>query len=176
MTDTTTLLILAAAIVVAMLAVLLILRGRRQRVSLGETAAKPLMRNGMSPTLARSLVPAAPEGHGVADEAIAAVENVIGEIIGIDAHHDRSLDTQPAPADELTLLKGLGPKAAAQLNTLGITRFDQLAALSPVQAETLDNAMGAFKGRVARDKWVEQARLLSTGDRAGFEAAFGKLG
>lgn len=175
MTDTPTLLILAG-VVLALLAVLLILRNRRQRVSLAETAPKPLMRDGLSPTLARMPIAVAPaEGHGVADEAVAAVENVLGEIIGIDAHHDRALDAAPAPADELTLLKGLGPKAAAQLNALGITRFDQLAALSPVQADTLDNAMGAFKGRVARDKWVEQARLLATGDRAGFEAAFGKL-
>ena len=27
-----------------------------------------------------------------------------------------------------------------------------------------------------RDRWIEQAKLLSAGDRAGYEAAFGKLG
>ena len=36
--------------------------------------------------------------------------------------------------------------------------------------------MGAFKGRITRDRWVEQARYLAAGDIAGFEVTFGKLG
>jgi predicted flap endonuclease-1-like 5' DNA nuclease len=40
----------------------------------------------------------------------------------------------------------------------------------------IDARMGNFKGRIARDKWVEQASHLASGDRAGFEAKFGKLG
>ena len=35
--------------------------------------------------------------------------------------------------------------------------------------------MGPFTGRMARDRWIEQARLLSAGDQAGFEAKFGRL-
>lgn len=76
----------------------------------------------------------------------------------------------------LTMLKGLGPKAAAQLQALGIDRIDQLAALSPTEAAALDARMGSFTGRLSRDRWIEQARLVSAGDIAGFEAAFGKLG
>ncbi len=76
----------------------------------------------------------------------------------------------------LTQLKGLGPRAAAQLASLGIDRIDQLAALTPAEVNTLDAQMGALAGRIARDRWIEQAKLLSAGDKAGFEAAFGKLG
>ena len=76
----------------------------------------------------------------------------------------------------LTLLKGLGPKAAARLAELGIASVDQLAALSPGQIADIDAQMGSFAGRISRDRWIEQARLLATGDIAGFEAAFGKLG
>jgi predicted flap endonuclease-1-like 5' DNA nuclease len=36
--------------------------------------------------------------------------------------------------------------------------------------------MGAFKGRIAKDRWIEQAKLLSKGDTAAFEAEFGALG
>jgi predicted flap endonuclease-1-like 5' DNA nuclease len=36
--------------------------------------------------------------------------------------------------------------------------------------------MGAFQGRIARDRWIEQARYLAADDVAGFEAVFGKLG
>lgn len=81
----------------------------------------------------------------------------------------------PAAAD-LTQLKGLGPKLAATLAELGFTRIEQIAALSPEQASALDAQLGAFQGRMARDRWIEQAILLSAGDRAAYEAAFGKLG
>ncbi|WP_242138648.1 helix-hairpin-helix domain-containing protein [Sphingomonas sp. TREG-RG-20F-R18-01] len=76
----------------------------------------------------------------------------------------------------LTQIKGLGPKLAATLAEQGITRVDQIAALSPSDAEALDAKLGAFRGRMTRDRWIEQAKLLSAGDRAGYEAQFGKLG
>jgi predicted flap endonuclease-1-like 5' DNA nuclease len=80
------------------------------------------------------------------------------------------------PADELTRMKGVGPKVAALLNGLGVTRFDQIAAWSDADVARVDAQLGAFKGRIARDQWVEQARLLAAGDTAGYEAKFGKLG
>jgi predicted flap endonuclease-1-like 5' DNA nuclease len=112
------------------------------------------------------------EGNGLGDEMAAAVQDVAGAFLNIDIHPDLAAG---AP-DDLTALKGLGPKAAAQLNNLGIYRYAQIAALSPPQAAAIDAHMGVFKGRIARDRWVEQARYLSSGDRAGFETAFGKLG
>jgi len=78
--------------------------------------------------------------------------------------------------DTLTQIKGLGPKASAILNRLGITRFDQIAAWSDADIARIDAEMGAFKGRIARDRWVDQARLLAKGDKAAFEAEFGALG
>jgi predicted flap endonuclease-1-like 5' DNA nuclease len=81
-----------------------------------------------------------------------------------------------APSSDLTQLKGLGPKLVATLAELGITRIDQVAALTPDQAQDLDARLGNFRGRLARDRWIEQARLLAAGDRAAYEAEFGKLG
>ncbi|WP_326525709.1 helix-hairpin-helix domain-containing protein [Sphingomonas sp.] len=77
--------------------------------------------------------------------------------------------------DDLTQLKGVGPKLAARLAELGITSFAQVAALSPDAAAALDAQLGAFQGRMARDRWIEQADYLAKGDLAGFETAFGKL-
>ena len=85
-----------------------------------------------------------------------------------------ALATDDAPIP-VTMLKGLGPKVAARLGELGITDARQLAALDDAQAADLDAALGSFSGRMARDRWIEQARLLSAGDRAGYEATFGKL-
>ena len=76
----------------------------------------------------------------------------------------------------VTLLKGLGPKVSARLGELGITTVGQIATLSPAEAEALDADLGTFRGRMARDRWIEQARLLAAGDRASYEATFGKLG
>lgn len=83
--------------------------------------------------------------------------------------------TPSTGGDDLTRLKGLGPKVAARLNELGVTSLTQLAALSPTEAEALDAQLGTFKGRMARDRWIEQASYLSKGDTVGFEASFGRL-
>jgi predicted flap endonuclease-1-like 5' DNA nuclease len=84
---------------------------------------------------------------------------------------------EPAgPPDPLTRMKGLGPKAEALLNSLGITRYDQIATWSDADVARIDGRMGAFKGRIVRDRWVEQAKLLAADDVKGFEAVFGKLG
>ena len=79
------------------------------------------------------------------------------------------------PPDALTMLKGLGPRAAARLNELGITRYDQIAAWTGEDIARIDPEMGSFKGRIVRDRWIEQAGYLASGDRAGFEAKFGRL-
>lgn len=79
-----------------------------------------------------------------------------------------------APND-LTMLKGVGPKFAALLNQHGITRYDQIAELSMAQVDALDADMGAFKGRFVRDRIVEQADYLARGDTDGYKEKFGAL-
>jgi predicted flap endonuclease-1-like 5' DNA nuclease len=81
----------------------------------------------------------------------------------------------PGEADDLRRIKGLGPKLVALLNGLGVTRYDQIAAWSEADIDRIDAQLGTFAGRIRRDNWVEQARLLAAGDTAGFEAKFGKI-
>jgi predicted flap endonuclease-1-like 5' DNA nuclease len=114
------------------------------------------------------------EGRAITDEGAAAARDVAGQILGVDQH----LNIPPAdgPPDNLQTLKGVGPKLASQLHDAGITRFEQIAGLSTCEAAALDAKMGAFRGRIERDRVVEQARFLARGDRDGYEAIFGKLG
>ncbi len=136
--------------VLVVLAIILLLTRRGQRVELG--SIDPVI----APTLAR-ITPVEIAAPPLA-KTLAPVPVLAG-----------------AP-DDLRTIKGLGPKVAAQLTELGVTRFEQLAALNPAQQAALDAQLGPFAGRMARDRWVEQARLLASGDVAVFEAQFGKLG
>lgn len=79
------------------------------------------------------------------------------------------------PSDELERLKGVGPKLAAMLRAHGLTRYEQIAKLTDSEVERLDADLGAFRGRLQRDRVIEQADYLARGDNAGFEERFGKL-
>ena len=112
-----------------------------------------------------------PKGNSLADEAAVATTDVAGEVLGVPPRH-----APAAPADDLSRLKGVGPKFVARLNELGIARYDQLAGLNANEAAHLDERMGPFQGRLARDRVLEQADYLARGDLDGFEEKFGKLG
>jgi predicted flap endonuclease-1-like 5' DNA nuclease len=77
--------------------------------------------------------------------------------------------------DDLLQIKGVGPKLNDLLISLGIRRFDQISKWTSSDVAKVDDHLGAFKGRIDRDLWIEQAGLLARGDIAAFEAKFGKL-
>lgn len=68
--------------------------------------------------------------------------------------------TPKGPKDDLTAIKGVGPKLSDRLNDLGVTQYAQIGALTAKQAAELGDRIG-YKGRVERDGWVRQARALS---------------
>lgn len=87
--------------------------------------------------------------------------------------------TQPsaqAPAggtDDLTQIKGLGPKLASLLNSLGVTSYAQIAGWDDTDIDRIDAQLGRFEGRIRRDDWIGQAKLLAAKDMQGFTAKFG---
>ncbi len=85
------------------------------------------------------------------------------------------LTANPATPD-IRRLKGVGDKFAAALDALGLGSIDRLARLTPDEATDADTRLGAFNGRVARDRLVEQAALIDEGRMTEYEARFGKLG
>ncbi len=80
-----------------------------------------------------------------------------------------------ASGDDLTRIKGLGPKLAATLRDLGVATFAQIAAWDEAEIDRIDSQLGRFQGRIRRDDWVGQAQLLAQGDDAGFAQRYGKL-
>ncbi|WP_100259406.1 hypothetical protein [Qipengyuania seohaensis] len=80
---------------------------------------------------------------------------------------------KPTGGDDLTRIKGVGPKLAATLGELGVTRFDQIAAWEDAEIERVDAQLGRFQGRIRRDDWVGQAALLAGGDVQAFQLKYG---
>jgi len=139
----------------------------RQRVTLStDTPVRPHMAmTAEKPPRAR--------GQGIADEGARATGDVAGDILG--ANVSAQLPTADGEPDNLQALKGVGPKLAAMLSAQGLTRFDQLANLSPGQVAAIDAELGAFRGRLTRDRVVEQAQYLARGDLDGYSRNFGAL-
>lgn len=71
-------------------------------------------------------------------------------------------------ADDLKQIKGIGPKLETLVNKLGFYHFDQIAAWTPAEVSWVDDNLEGFKGRVTRDGWVEQARVLADGGATAF--------
>ena len=71
-------------------------------------------------------------------------------------------------ADNLKMIKGVGPKLEGVLNSLGFYHFDQIAAWSEDEVAWADQNLVGFKGRVSRDDWVAQAQALASGAETEF--------
>ena len=71
-------------------------------------------------------------------------------------------------ADDLKMIKGVGPKLEIMLNELGFYHFDQIAGWSAAEVTWVNDNLTGFKGRVSRDNWVEQARKLASGQETEF--------
>lgn len=63
--------------------------------------------------------------------------------------------------DDLTVIKGIGPKLAELCHRLGFFHFDQIAGWTAEEIAWVDENLEGFRGRVTRDDWVGQARALA---------------
>ncbi|UOA27635.1 NADH-quinone oxidoreductase subunit E [Pseudosulfitobacter sp. DSM 107133] len=81
-----------------------------------------------------------------------------------------------AGADDLKLIKGVGPKLEGLLNDIGIYHFDQIAKWGDAEVAWADENLVGFKGRVSRDSWVEQAVKLAAGEETEFSTRAKKDG
>jgi NADH-quinone oxidoreductase subunit E len=64
-------------------------------------------------------------------------------------------------ADDLKLIRGIGPALEQLLNAQGVWHFDQIAAWKARDIAAVDARLGRFYGRITRDGWVRQARILA---------------
>lgn len=154
---------LVVALVLGILAAWwLFVASRRTRVQLApRDEDTPAKRN-------QALIDAPPAARPVAPPPTPQGLAGVGEVVGASVPVEVS-------GDDLTRIKGLGPKLVEQLDSLGINSFAQIAAWDDAEIDRVDAQLGRFQGRIRRDDWPMQARLLAAGDEAAYEAKFGKL-
>ncbi|MER8463456.1 ATP-binding cassette domain-containing protein [Mesorhizobium sp. M1396] len=122
-------------------------------VSAAKAKPAPKASKAATGTAVKSTAPAKPAAKAPAAKAPAATAGGISNRL-------------PAPrggkADNLTRIKGIGSVNEKKLNDHGIFHFDQIGAWKKSDVEAAE-AYLAFDGRIAREEWVKQARLLSQG-------------
>lgn len=69
--------------------------------------------------------------------------------------------------DDLTKIKGVGLPLALELKKNGITRFEQVANWSDADVAEISKEFG-FSGRIERENWMDQAKILAAGDELEF--------
>jgi len=77
--------------------------------------------------------------------------------------------------DNLQRISGVGPKNEKTLHGLGFFHFDQIAAWTAEEIAWVDNHL-KFNGRILREEWTEQARLLAEGNDDEFRRLYGTGG
>jgi NADH-quinone oxidoreductase subunit E len=107
---------------------------------------------------------AKPAAKKAATKAAKPVEKPVEKPVDkpVEKSVDKPVEKASASAgqDDLTRIKGLGPKAAAALADGGVTRFAQIAAWSDADIASWDEKING-RGRITRDDWVGQAKTLA---------------
>lgn len=80
---------------------------------------------------------------------------------------DAREDENDGPADDLKRIRGIGVLIEKRLNGLGVSRYDHIANWTSSDIERVSQVLD-FKGRIERENWVEQARILSSGGQTEF--------
>ncbi len=97
----------------------------------------------------------APDAHG-RSAPVAVPPSVIPET---DPALGLIFKERPGDADDLTRLQGISPALQNRLQELGVYRFQQIAGWSSAQVREFSRRL-AFKDRIERERWVEQARRM----------------
>ncbi len=114
---------------------------------------------------AKALKPAAPKAKKPAAKAKPAAEP---KPVAADGKPELLSAPRGGTGDDLKQIKGVGPKKEAMLNKMGVWHFDQVASWRKKEVEWVDENLEGFKGRVSRDEWVKQAKVLAKGGATEF--------
>jgi predicted flap endonuclease-1-like 5' DNA nuclease len=69
--------------------------------------------------------------------------------------------------DDLKRIRGIGVLIEKRLNQLNVSTYEHIANWTAADIERISQSLD-FKGRIERENWVEQARILSAGGHTEF--------
>ena len=148
----------------------------------GKTASKPTNKS-KAAAAKKTSVPkakAANENPGATSKAKPTSKPATTPTEATSARAGKKPRTMKAPrkagADDLKMIKGVGPKMEKLLNSLGFFHFDQVAKWTADEVLWVDQNLEGFKGRVSRDNWVQQAGVLASGGVTEFPSRVKKGG
>lgn len=121
----------------------------------GATKAKPAPKKATTATQAPKAKPAP------AKKAAPKKSNADAKPAGAQTKPKGLKAARAEGADDLKLIKGIGPKLEKLCHKLGFFHFDQVAAWTASEIAWVDDNLEGFKGRVTRDEWVAQAKVLA---------------
>lgn len=79
--------------------------------------------------------------------------------------------SEDLPPDDLKRISGIGKVIEGKLNAVGITRFAQIAAWTQADIDEFRERLN-FRGRIEREFWVDQAKLLAEGKETDFSKRY----
>jgi predicted flap endonuclease-1-like 5' DNA nuclease len=135
------------------------------------TAAAPVVAAPVaSPTAAAPIVTmpvAASIAAGVSTVPMAATRT--GELAGLRSVRSEAYAaaTTKSGPDDLKRIRGVGVLIERKLNSMGINSYAQIANWTSAEIDRVSQVLD-FKGKVERENWVEQARILSAGGQTEF--------
>jgi predicted flap endonuclease-1-like 5' DNA nuclease len=129
----------------------------------------------VAPSAARPVAaahePPAPQTAAMpmAAAVMSAPEMAAADMVSVMARRPEALAAaRDGAADDLKQIKGVGPVLEKLLHSLGFYHFDQVAAWTAEEVAWVDENLEGFKGRVSRDEWVAQAKILAAGGTTEF--------
>ena len=125
-------------------------------------AAAPVAPAAPAPSVAAS-APSPSEDRPAAD--MSYLRSVRSEAL-VGADNPRPLRAGSG-IDDLKRIRGIGVLIEKKLNSLGVTHYEQVANWTGADIERISNLLD-FKGRIERENWIEQARILATGGQTEF--------
>ena len=90
-----------------------------------------------------------------------------GDVADASAMAGKTDVSSPKPGNDLKRIRGVGVLIEKRLNAMGINSYDQIANWTSGDIDRVSQVL-EFKGRIEREGWVEQARILSSGAQTEF--------
>ena len=120
-------------------------------------------------TVTVAAVPSSPppasdaSAQAAAKDGLTGLRSVKSEAFGGGAATSYSSDR----VDDLKRIRGIGVLIEKKLNSMGITAYEQVANWTGADIDRISQLLD-FKGRIERENWIEQARILASGGQTEF--------